>query len=84
MLGDLEVTYWIDRVYWGKGLVTQALKEFLTTVQKRRPIYGRAAKENFGSIRVLEKCGFQHIGEEKGFANARGEEIFEVIMRLEV
>jgi RimJ/RimL family protein N-acetyltransferase len=84
MLGDLEVTYWIDRVYWGKGLVTQALKEFLTTVQKRRPIYGRAAKDNFGSIRVLEKCGFQYIGEEKGFANARGKEIFEVIMRLEV
>lgn len=82
MFGELEVTYWIDRAYWGKGLTTQALAEFLATVQKTRPIYGRAAKDNTGSIRVLEKCGFQHIGEDTGFANARGQEISEVIMKL--
>jgi RimJ/RimL family protein N-acetyltransferase len=79
MFGDLEVTYWLDRAYWGKGLATQALSEFLATVQQKRPIYGRAAKDNFGSIRVLEKCGFKYIGEDKGFANARGEEILEII-----
>jgi RimJ/RimL family protein N-acetyltransferase len=80
MFGDLEVTYWLDRAYWGKGLATQALSEFLATVQQKRPIYGRAAKDNFGSIRVLEKCGFKYIGEDKGYANARGEEIPEIIM----
>ncbi|MFZ0544713.1 MAG: GNAT family N-acetyltransferase [Candidatus Promineifilaceae bacterium] len=84
MFGDLEVTYWIDRAYWGKGLATQALSAFLTTVQKKRPIYGRAAKDNLGSRRVLEKCGFQYVGEDKGFANARGKEIVEVIMRREM
>lgn len=83
MFGDLEVTYWIDRAYWGKGVATRALSEFLTTVQKKRPIYGRAAKDNLGSRRVLEKCGFKYIGEEKGYANARGEEILEVITRRE-
>ncbi len=82
MFGDLEVTYWIDRAYWGKGLATQALREFLATVMTKRPIHGRAAKDNLGSIRVLEKCGFVHVGEEKGFANARGMEIDEVIMKL--
>lgn len=82
MFGELEVTYWIDRIFWGKGLATLALKEFLATVMKIRPIYGRAAKDNTGSIRVLEKCGFKLIGEEVGFANARGEEIVEVIMKL--
>jgi RimJ/RimL family protein N-acetyltransferase len=51
--------------------------------QQKRPIYGRAAKDNIGSIRVLEKCGFEKVGEDRGFANARGEEIAEVIMRLE-
>jgi RimJ/RimL family protein N-acetyltransferase len=81
MFGELEVTYWLDRAYWGKGVATRALSEFLTTVQKKRPIYGRAAKDNLGSRRVLEKCGFKYIGEEKGYANARGEEILEVITR---
>lgn len=79
MFGELEVTYWIGRAYWGKGVATGALSEFLEKVQRQRPIYGRAAKDNLGSIRVLEKCGFKHIGEDKGFANARGQEIREVI-----
>lgn len=83
MFGDLEVTYWIDRAYWGKGIATRALADFLATVEQRRPIFGRAATDNLGSIRVLEKCGFKFMGEEKGFANARGKEITEVVMKLE-
>ena len=39
----------------------------------------RAAKDNVGSLRVLAKCGFEVIGEEIGFANARGKEIEEVV-----
>jgi len=31
---------------------------------------------------VLEKCGFTIIGEARGFANARGEEIDELILEL--
>jgi RimJ/RimL family protein N-acetyltransferase len=83
MSGNLEVTYWIDRAYWGQGLATRALNQFLAVHQRKRPIYGRAAKDNLGSIRVLEKCGFEKVGEDRGFANARGEEIAEVIMKLE-
>jgi L-amino acid N-acyltransferase YncA len=41
-----------------------------------------AAKDNVASLRVLEKCGFTVVGYEKGFANARGEEIEEVILEL--
>jgi RimJ/RimL family protein N-acetyltransferase len=81
MFGDLEVTYWIDRAFWGQGVATRALMDFLENVQKKRPIHGRAAKDNLGSIRVLEKCGFKYIDEDKGFANARGQEIPEVITR---
>lgn len=83
LFGELEVTYWIDRAYWGKGLATLALGELLAKEVTARPIYGRAAKDNIGSIRVLEKCGFQYIGQDKGYANARGKEILEVIMRLD-
>jgi RimJ/RimL family protein N-acetyltransferase len=80
-LGEPEVTYWIGREYWGRGIATRALSAFLKE-QKARPIYGRAARDNIGSIRVLEKCGFQLTGYGKGFANARGEEIEEAILVL--
>lgn len=79
--GKQEVTYWIGREHWGKGIATEALSRFLTEFTKR-PIYGRAARDNLGSIRVMEKCGFRIIGQDRGFANARGEEIEEFILEL--
>lgn len=79
--GDAEITYWIDRNFWGKGIATTALKNFLT-IETTRPILGRTAFDNFGSQRVLEKCGFIKIGKDKGFANARQAEIEEFIYKL--
>ena len=80
--GKPEVTYWIGRAHWGKGIATRALTAFLTHVNTTRPIYARVAKDNPGSRRVLEKCGFQVIGETKGFANARGKEVEEFLLQL--
>ena len=80
--GPPEVSYWIGREYWGQGVATRALTALLALVTVR-PLYGRAAKDNFASLRVMEKCGFQVVGAERGFANARGEEIDELILRLE-
>jgi RimJ/RimL family protein N-acetyltransferase len=76
-----EVTYWLGREFWGKGLATEALRQYLA-IQTQRPIYGRAAADNAGSLRVLEKCGFQRLDSERGFANARGEAIEEVRLVL--
>ena len=80
--GKPEVTYWLGKEYWGKGIATAALTEFLTHHNKTRPIYARVAKDNLGSRRVLEKCGFAIIGESRGFANARGQEIEEFLLEL--
>lgn len=80
--GDPEIGYWIEKLYWGKGIATEALLQFLDYF-KVRPVYARVAKDNLASQRVLQKCGFTICGEGKGFANARGEEIEEFIMRLE-
>jgi RimJ/RimL family protein N-acetyltransferase len=80
--GKPEVTYWLGKEYWGKGIATSALKEFLAQKNQIRPIYARVAKDNIGSRRVLEKCGFKIIGESKGFANARGQEIEEFLLEL--
>ena len=79
--GDLEVTYWIDRAMWGRGIATAALTAFLGVVATR-PIHARAAADNASSLRVLERCGFAPFGRDRGFASARGEEIEEVILIL--
>ncbi len=79
--GEAEITYWISKDFWGKGISTNALMQLLE-IEKKRPIYGRVAFDNIGSQRVLEKCGFEKIGTDKGFANARGKEIEEFIYKL--
>ena len=79
--GEREITYWIGREHWGKGIATRALTAFLE-IELARPLHAAAAADNAGSIRVLEKCGFERVGEGKGFANARGEEIEELILML--
>lgn len=80
--GKREVTYWIDRQHWGKGIATQALREFVTRIEVARPLHAGAAADNAGSIRVLEKCGFTRVGIGSGFAHGRGEETAEVLLRL--
>jgi len=80
---DMEVTYWLGREFWGRGLATQALNRMLHLVVDR-PIFARAAADNSGSIRVLQKSGFKMIGKNKGFANGRGEETEEYIFRLDL
>jgi RimJ/RimL family protein N-acetyltransferase len=64
--GRREVGYWIGGEYWGKGVATEALSQFLALAEARRPLYAAVARHNVGSIRVLEKCGFTVVGEEDG------------------
>lgn len=52
------VGYWVGKEYWGKGVATRALADFLLLVTER-PLHAHVAKHNIGSIRVLEKCGFR-------------------------
>ena len=79
---QLEVTYWVDRAQWGKGIASAALQILLAETAER-PVYARAASDNVGSLRVLEKAGFQRVGVDRGFAAGRGEEIEETILRLD-
>jgi RimJ/RimL family protein N-acetyltransferase len=79
--GDREITYWIGRSYWGKGIATCALKAFLALDQVR-PLRARIAYDNVGSQRVLEKCGFRVVGTDRGFAEARAGEIDELVLQL--
>ena len=80
--GEREVTYWIERAHWGRGIATAALRELVAQVPER-PLYARAAADNAGSLRVLQKCGFRVTAQASGFANARGEEIDEFVLALD-
>jgi hypothetical protein len=79
---EREVTHWIGRSYWGRGIATGTLKAFLT-VDPSRPLHARVAFDNVASHRVREKCGFRVIANERSFAEARSGEIEEFVLRLE-
>ncbi len=78
--GRTEVTYWIDRAVWGRGIASRAL-ELLLDLVPVRPLYARAASDNAGSLRVLQKSGFKVIGTENSFAPGRNSNIEETILR---
>jgi RimJ/RimL family protein N-acetyltransferase len=80
--GEPEITYWLGREFWGQGIATRALALFLQVVPTR-PLSARVAKDNLGSLRVLQKCGFTIRGEDRGFSNARGVEVEEWVLALD-
>jgi len=77
-----EVTYWIDRGAWERGIASRAL-ELLLTLVPARPLHARAASDNIASLRVLQKAGFTIIGTENSYAPGRHRDIEETILRLE-
>jgi RimJ/RimL family protein N-acetyltransferase len=77
--GKWLVGYWIGQEYWGRGIATSALKEFLQFFNIR-PLYAYVSKNNIGSIRVLEKCGFTTENDEKSFSKVHGHDVEEVLM----
>jgi RimJ/RimL family protein N-acetyltransferase len=76
-----EVSYWIGRDFWGRGVATRALSLLLDEIALR-PMYARAARENPASIRVLEKCGFTITGRDRSFSDSCGKEVDEVLLEL--
>ena len=80
--GHREITYWIGREDWGRGIATRALQEFLQ-LEATRPLYAGVANDNVGSIRVLTKCGFRVVGGGRGFSHGRNEATDEVVLRLD-
>ena len=81
MNGHREVGYWIGREYWGKGIATQALTQYLE-IEKSRPLFAHVVKHNVGSKRVLEKNGFKVIGEDS-YNNPAGVLVDEFVLKLE-
>lgn len=47
-----------------------------------RPLRAHVPEDNVGSVKVLSRRGFETVGEEKVFSNARAEVITELVMEL--
>jgi RimJ/RimL family protein N-acetyltransferase len=76
--GERQVSYWIGREYWGRGLATRALAELLEEIDER-PVHARVAEHNGASVRVLVKCGFSIVGTHRDPEDG----ITEVLLRLD-
>ena len=73
-----EMGYYIAEEYWGKGIMTDAVKQICNYVFKNRDIlriYAEPFAYNTGSCRVLEKAGFQYEGTLRNNAVKNGKVI---------
>lgn len=59
---NMELGYWLAEIYWGKGIMTEAVKRMVRYGFKTFSIdriYARPFGTNLGSQKVLEKAGFK-------------------------
>ena len=60
-----EIGYYISEEYWGKGIMTEAIKQTCNYVFDKSDIiriYAEPFAYNVASCKVLEKAGFQYEG----------------------
>ena len=71
-----ELDYDLSRAYWGKGIMSQAVKAVLywgfNTLDLNR-VQATVMAENIASTRILEKSGFQKEGLMRELKLCRGE-----------
>lgn len=73
-----ELGYYIAEGYWGKGIMTEAVKQICRYVFEKSDIirvYAEPFACNSASCRVLEKAGFQYEGTLRSNAVKNGEVI---------
>ena len=73
-----ELGYYIAEEYWGKGIMTKAVKQICKYVFDNSDIlriYAEAFAFNAASCRVLEKAGFQYEGTLRSNAIKNGKVI---------
>lgn len=79
--GVPELSFWTDRRFWGQGVTTAAVDAILEEFPAR-PVRARVVTDNIGTHKILERRGFEKIGESKDFANARAAVVSEDILEL--
>ena len=76
--GQRAVGYWLGKKYWGRGIASAAVSEFLASHEMRRPLCAFVAVSNLASYRVLQKCGFRQVGQSAKASDGVDEFRFEL------
>lgn len=83
----LEIGYWLGKPYWGKGYSTEAARALIAEARAKQgatSLIAGAFSDNPGSIRVLQKLGFELTGEEEMyFSMGRMEKAHSLSLRLD-
>lgn len=62
---NAEIGYWLGEEFWGRGIATaavRALTRYGFEAQGLVRLYAAVFEGNRASMRVLEKCGYEHEG----------------------
>ncbi len=83
---DLSVSYMLDRRFWGRGYVTEAMTAFIADIWARFPEIERLEADHFtdnpASGAVLRKLGFRQVGTGLGGSRARADRAPNIRYRL--
>lgn len=81
--GTAAFGYWLGRVYWGRGIATEAarmLADRALASGRLRRLEACVFAENVASARVLEKCGFTRDGRLREFYLDRSGKICDAVL----
>jgi RimJ/RimL family protein N-acetyltransferase len=84
--GGWELGYWLNRFYWGRGYMSEAVHAVTARFLMRMPgtdIRSGIFADNVASLRVQEKAGFRITGCSDLFCVARGAMVPHIETRLE-
>jgi len=79
--GEREVSFWLPRLAWGRGIATEALRQLISR-EPIRPLFARVAAHNHGSIAVLRNAGFAEVSRNTAYAPGLGRETEEIVFAL--
>lgn len=79
--GEREVSFWIARHAWRRGVASEALR-LLVSREPVRPLFARTAAHNAACIAVLERIGFTEVSRNAAYAPGLGRETEEIVFAL--
>ncbi|MCA1493022.1 GNAT family N-acetyltransferase [Ensifer sp. NBAIM29] len=83
--GHWHVGYWLNRFYWGRGIMSEAVHAAVERFFRRMPgatLYSGVFADNPASLKVQEKLGFKITGCSQVFARARNAMVAHIETRL--
>jgi RimJ/RimL family protein N-acetyltransferase len=82
---SIEIGYWLGEDYWGRGIMTEAVRamtEYAFNNFDICRIYAGVFEWNLGSMRVLEKAGYEFEARLKNSITKQGQCIDEMVYAI--